>query len=547
MTFTPNNIEIQNNVIIDGTLTISPPSSLSTFSADKSVITINGGATMDSLTVIGNAMSDSATIKSLTVHGDTNLSSMTVSGEAMIDSLVVSSITLNNNLDVDSLTVSGEATIDTVSSGDIRLWGIQDTMNNWPYFGQNWSNIYQYFQINAQQNFDTLCLSASGQYATTCIDGGSIFTSMDYGHTFTPDSSNKNWSEVCMSYSGQYQLITAQGDYVYVSSDFGKTFLPTATVQDWSFCAISGTGQYMMAQYVSDTGFYVALSSNYGKTWQIIPGSFNWNPLGMAISGSGQYMTVVSGINSVNTIHTSNDYGITWILANVPNTSPYYDVSISTTGQYQLATTLGNVVLLSTDFGKTWTSIVVGPVSTEWLFSAMSASGQYQIINGIHAPMYFSVDYGQSWSSTQYQILTSGPVAISATGQFSMAVGAFNGSYSNIYMSNSAIAQNLQIGEIINPPYSFSHGLPSSYFAVPNQWYVLNPQVASTIVPLPDATIYLPGSWFGFINNSNSYTVSLKDPNTSFAYVLPASNSSVRFLITTSSQWVVIAFYNMIL
>ena len=131
--------------------------------------------------------------------------------------------------------------------------------------------------------------------------------------------------------------------------------------------------------------------------------------------------------------------------------------------------------------------------------------------------MYFSVDYGHSRSSTQYQIITSGPVAISATGQYAMMVGAFNGSYSNIYMSNSAIAQNLQVGKVINPPYSFSHGLPSSYFAMPNQWYVLNPQVVSTIVLLPDAIIYLPGSWFGFINNSNDYSVTLKDNNTSFA------------------------------
>lgn len=51
-----------------------------------------------------------------------------------------------------------------------------------------------------------------------------IYTSSDYGSTWTKHDIAKNWKEIKMSSGGQYQTAITTDNKIYVSSDFGVVF-----------------------------------------------------------------------------------------------------------------------------------------------------------------------------------------------------------------------------------------------------------------------------------------------------------------------------------
>jgi hypothetical protein len=102
---------------------------------------------------------------------------------------------------------------------------------------------------------------------------------------------------------------------------------------------------------------------------------------------------------------------------------------MSATGQYQVATTTVQDILVSTNYGVNWTN-KPGPNGNS---IAMSASGQFITLTGGAFGMYISWDFGNTWSQRNLSGFIMISVAMSSSGQYQTACVSGVG---NIYLSN---------------------------------------------------------------------------------------------------------------
>ena len=161
-----------------------------------------------------------------------------------------------------------------------------------------------------------MALSSSGQYQTALFtDGGSIYTSSNYGSTWTQNTNaptNAYWRSVSLSGSGQYQLAsTGYTDVgsIYFSSNYGSTwstssYAPT-TSSYWGLVLMSKSAQYFFA---SSTGWYACQNSissgivnvgNYSSTpARGITGGLYYDPTngftGLFVSNGSSWKSVKS-------------------------------------------------------------------------------------------------------------------------------------------------------------------------------------------------------------------------------------------------------------
>jgi photosystem II stability/assembly factor-like uncharacterized protein len=315
-------------------------------------------------------------------------------------------ISLSSNGQYQSAVVNGGS---IYTSNDYGSTWVANTSESTPT-SANWSSV----SIS----------SASGQYQSAVVNGGSIYTSNDYGQTWTQNTSantptTANWNSISLSSTGQYQTAVASNGSIYTSPDSGQTWTPNTSapsgVNWWDSVSISSTGQYQTA-VVNGGSIYTSLDS--GNTWTpnaSAPTGVIWNSV--SISSTGQYQSAVVNGGS---IYTSLDSGKTWI----PNTSAptgvnWNSISLNSTGEYQSAVVNGGSIYTSNDNGLTWSQITSGLPSPSalWVSIAISSSGQYQsaVVNG--GSIYFSSDYGVTWSddaSVSY-IYTSTPYTFASS------------------------------------------------------------------------------------------------------------------------------------
>jgi uncharacterized protein YjbI with pentapeptide repeats len=251
------------------------------------------------------------------------------------------------------------------------------------------------------QNWQSVSISSSGQYQTAVsFVSGNIYTSSDYGVSWTVRNMPGLWSSVSLSSGGDYQTAVISNGNIYISSNYGVSWTSINISKTWTSVSLSSTGQYQTA---SATGSGVYVSSNYGASWTENTYTPSSGILGMwlcvSISSTGQYQS--AGSNNGN-IYTSSDYGVIWT-GRTSVTDSCRSISVSSTGQYQTAVSFIGYIFTSSDYGVSWTQ---RDISRRWNTAdvSISSTGQYQTItstfqnnNGIGL-IYFSRDYGITWS-----------------------------------------------------------------------------------------------------------------------------------------------------
>jgi hypothetical protein len=136
--------------------------------------------------------------------------------------------------------------------------------------------------------------------------------------------------------------------------------------------------------------------------------------------------------------------------------SGYFNyVSISATGQYQTTvqrTQDDNIdpnckmsfIWISNDAGKTWTNVSKDVVDLiqNWTCTSISSNGQYQIASYQPGLIYISKNWGKNWEKTNSPDASWYGVAISGNGQYLLGV-------SNLYKSdeNSNVYLSSNLGE----------------------------------------------------------------------------------------------------
>ena len=176
----------------------------------------------------------------------------------------------------------------------------------------------------------------------------SLFIAIDSGACSVtpppPNFTNMAFTSAAISRNtGQYQVLAQTSSYyntpgyLYTSSDYGSTWTQRGTYGYWSKIAISGDGQYMLAvEYGSG---YAWKSSNYGASWYqitnfpapvspytggVVTALQKQNFKSAALSDNGAKQCIVTqitqfsdtisteGYDLISVIWISNDYGVTW-------------------------------------------------------------------------------------------------------------------------------------------------------------------------------------------------------------------------------------------
>ena len=169
----------------------------------------------------------------------------------------------------------------------------------------------------------------------------------------------------------------------------------------------------------------------------------NRQGLNMATSGTGQFVTICSN----DSIYVSKNYGNYFTLVNASNfknvenssTKVFYAVAMSTTGQYQVATTTAttgtgttlnpSLIYNSSDYGVTWYENRLLTNSTDYNkfmeTIAISPDGNYIIAcGGNFVGNYFSTDYGYRFTKGTSTLSTERITTVVGDDGFATAVSS---------------------------------------------------------------------------------------------------------------------------
>ena len=427
------------------------------------------GGGMINLTTNSVNQSSVATTRAIIPYTSATRPLITYTNSAVAFSTQVSSVAVNSQY---NRAIIGGSSVQFVAGGGSGSGGSNNGGLAYSYDGLNWSaspsttgTIFQtptnVITTSGTNSFDSsfgtvalaqrlfattytgattwisVSLSSTGQYQTAVANNGLLWTSYDYGVTWTSrlDSTNRLWYSVSVSSTGQYQSACVSNvttGYIWTSSDYGLSWTSRESSRYWISISVSGTGQYQTASVQSGQMY---TSSNYGINWTPRSGAGTSMPSwGVSISSSGQYQTVVQ--NGSPAIWISSDFGVTWISRSEVNQSKM--ISVSSTGQYQTTVPWSGLIWTSSNFGLNWTSRTTAFGNLELRGVSVSSSGQYQTVvggsnenvigvtgqKGGGGPILRSSDFGETWTMLSQYIANWNYVSVSSSGQYQTAVSS---------------------------------------------------------------------------------------------------------------------------
>jgi hypothetical protein len=202
------------------------------------------------------------------------------------------------------------------------------------------------------------------------------------------------------------------------------------SIGGWTSTSMSSSGDRVSATVYTGGIFYGSSSGNsyyWGQSGA--PYGLRWYDV--AMSSDGQYQVAAA---YGDRMYYSSNYGYQWTATGY--TGSYRGVATSASGRYVIALEYGQNIKYSSDYGHSYS----GASSNYgyWTDVSMDASGQYAV--AVFGGIYYSNDYGHNWamSSISTQGLTNGVtyVAMAATGGAVVATVMTDGSAGVYYSSD---------------------------------------------------------------------------------------------------------------
>lgn len=245
-------------------------------------------------------------------------------------------------------------------------------------------------------NWKAIASSADGSKLIAAANPGTLYTSTNYGATWTPRAANLGnlaWNSVASSADGTRLAACAENNHIYTSTDSGanwtaRTAASGGLARTWKSIASSLDGNRLVAAAGS---YGIATSINGGANWNLSSSAFSWT--GVASSGDGSNLVAVA---SGQQIHVSTNAGATWTGRFAQHS--WTCVASSLDGSVLVAganTAPNNLLYVSSDYGQSWSA---SSVSGDWAAVASSADGQRMIAVAKGGGVYVSQNSGISWS-----------------------------------------------------------------------------------------------------------------------------------------------------
>jgi hypothetical protein len=220
--------------------------------------------------------------------------------------------------------------------------------------------------IVTKQNVDSkrwtsITSDSTGQYLAACVYYENIWTSIDYGKSWSSNNNSPKvrWVSITSDSTGQYLAACAEkvddnddnNGYIYTSRDYGKNWSSnnkSSGKRNWYSITSDYTGQYLAA---CNNGGFIYTSIDSGINWSSnIESSGNKNWYSITSDSTGQYLAAITGESE---IYTSSDYGINWITTNEPLGYGGISIASSSDGTKIIAGCYLNYYV-STNSGDSW-------------------------------------------------------------------------------------------------------------------------------------------------------------------------------------------------
>jgi len=297
----------------------------------------------------------------------------------------------------------------------------------------------------------SIASSQSGQFVATAVNGGYLYISNNGGAAGTIStysaSGALSWYSIAVSTTGQYMTAIAYSNYIYVSTNYGSTFITqSGAYAYWTGVAItSSNANYQVAVSVYGYPTYFAYTTSPTSTWTFYTGYNGYYFRAVAMSSTGSYVSIAD-----------SNYGYVWYTSSFtfltsPSLTTYstgyalYSISMSASGQYQVAGYSGGITL-STTYATSWSA---KSIQGYYFYGiSMSSSGQY--IN--------AVAYGGSlWTSAGFGVTFTASTKVSQTANYQAVCSDSTGQY-------VVVAIN---GGLIYTSYNIPTALPTAMPTVP--------------------------------------------------------------------------------
>ena len=246
--------------------------------------------------------------------------------------------------------------------------------------------------------------SSDGSKIVVAQSPGSIYTSMDYGITWTQQTSaptNTYWSSVATSSDGQKLVAAQSSGFIYTSTNYGSTWTRqnNAGSNYWSCVGSSDNGNRLIAGQGGAVGLgyaggYVYISTDSGVSWTPTGLGFDWWQ-SIATSSDGSQLIAKGG-----SIYRSTNFGVSWTQQSTwPGANM---VACSSDGSHLILVQNGGPVFTSTNYGAAWKQQMNAP-SANWKSVASSSDGSHIAVVGgawgsiFDGSIYTSADYGVTW------------------------------------------------------------------------------------------------------------------------------------------------------
>lgn len=126
---------------------------------------------------------------------------------------------------------------------------------------------------SGQLNWYAITSSSDGAKLAAVVNSGLIYTSVDYGATWTSRASSRAWDAIAGSSDGTKLVAAVNGGAIYTSSDSGATWTaqPGAGLRSWFAMASSSDGAHVAAAVTNGYIYTSTTTQSFAPTLQSAP------------------------------------------------------------------------------------------------------------------------------------------------------------------------------------------------------------------------------------------------------------------------------------
>jgi hypothetical protein len=218
------------------------------------------------------------------------------------------------------------------------------------YKSDDFGSQFTLINTSPRVNWQSIALSKNSNKFIGVAFSNLVYTSNDFGLTYTNNISNNSWKSVDISADGSLQyIVNTVGDlYRKITGVFAKTaVLPR---REWKTCDISEDGSFIVAMIDNETlDDQIYTSSNYNFTF--LPKFNDKNRKWTSISSNGA-STLLLASEENGYLYTSKDLGLSWTPRHI--ISNWIKVMINLNTNFMYAVEKNGYIWISRDNGNNW-------------------------------------------------------------------------------------------------------------------------------------------------------------------------------------------------